>query len=43
MPELPSYFNDFLASIRLAPDQVGELKTAHTDLRKSLEGGPDLS
>lgn len=43
MPELPTYFNDFLASIRLAPDQVGELKAAHTDLRQSLEQDPALS
>jgi hypothetical protein len=36
MPELPGYFTDFLSGIRLTPDQVEELKTAHTDLRQRL-------
>jgi hypothetical protein len=43
MAELPTYFNDFLANIRLTQEQVSELKEAHTTLRKRLEGDEDLS
>jgi hypothetical protein len=37
MAELKSYFTDFLAKIRLSPDQVTELKEAHSELRERLE------
>jgi hypothetical protein len=36
MPELPTYFIDFLAEIRLTPEQVAELKSAHEILRERL-------
>jgi tRNA nucleotidyltransferase (CCA-adding enzyme) len=43
MPELPSYFTDFLAEIRLSSNQISELKEAHTELRSRLSQDSDLS
>ena len=34
MPTVPSYFNDFLSNILLSVNQVNDLKTGHTTLRK---------
>ena len=41
--KLPSYFDDFLAEIRLTKEQVKDLKTGHRTLRDRLEGYPDLA
>ena len=43
MAELPSYFKDFLARIRLTDDQVSELQDAHLTLRDRLEEDENLS
>lgn len=43
MAELPTYFTDFLAEIRLSKDQVSELKTAHMTLRERLQADEGLS
>jgi hypothetical protein len=43
MAELPTYFEDFLAHIRLREEQVGELKEAHTTLEDLLDKDEDLS
>ena len=37
MSTVPSYFKDFLSNIRLTDNQVNDLKTGHTTLRKRLE------
>ncbi len=42
MAELPSYFREFLTTIRLSPKQVSELKSAHETLRKRLNEDEDL-
>ena len=34
MSTVPSYFKDFLSNIRLSDNQVSDLKTGHTTLRK---------
>ena len=43
MATVPSYFKDFLSNIRLSDNQVDDLKTGHTTLRKRLYGDEDLS
>ena len=43
MATLPTYFNDYLANIRLTTEQVEELKKAHETLRSLLEADADLS
>ena len=40
---IPSYFSDFLAEIRLSPNQINDLKLGHTTLRERLAADPDLS
>lgn len=40
---VPSYFKDFLSNIRLSDNQVNDLKTGHTTLRKRLEADETLS
>ena len=42
MSALPSYFIDFLASIRLTDTQIEECKTGHTTLRERLDEDEDL-
>ena len=37
MSTVPSYFKDFLSNIRLSDNQVKDLKTGHTTLRRRLE------
>lgn len=36
MSTVPSYFKDFLSNIRLSDNQVKDLKTGHTTLRRRL-------
>ena len=43
MSPVPSYFKDFLSNIRLSDNQVSDLKTGHTTLRKRLEADETLS
>lgn len=43
MSAVPSYFKDFLSNIRLSDNQVSDLKTGHTTLRKRLETDETLS
>ncbi len=43
MSTVPSYFKDFLSNIRLTDNQVNDLKTGHTTLRKRLEEDETLS
>ncbi len=43
MSTVPSYFKDFLSNIRLSANQVNDLKTGHTTLRKRLEEDEVLS
>ncbi|WP_429086394.1 SMODS domain-containing nucleotidyltransferase [Brassicibacter mesophilus] len=43
MSTVPSYFKDFLSNIRLTDNQVRDLKTGHTTLRKRLEEDETLS
>lgn len=43
MSNVPSYFKDFLSNIRLSDNQVNNLKTGHTTLRKRLEEDEKLS
>lgn len=43
MSTAPSYFKDFLSNIRLSDNQVNDLKTGHTTLRKRLEEDEKLS
>ena len=43
MSTVPSYFKDFLTNIRLSENQINDLKTGHTTLRKRLEGDDELS
>lgn len=43
MSAVPSYFKDFLSNIRLSENQVNDLKTGHTTLRKRLEEDETLS
>ncbi len=43
MATVPSYFKDFLSNIRLSDDQVNDLKTGHTTLRKRLAEDETLS
>lgn len=43
MSTVPSYFKDFLYNIRLTDNQVNDLKTGHTTLRKRLEEDETLS
>ena len=43
MSTVPSYFKDFLSNIRLSDNQVNDLKTGHTTLRKRLEEDEILS
>ena len=43
MSTVPSYFKDFLSNIRLSDNQVNDLKTGHTTLRKRLEEDETLS
>ena len=40
---IPSYFNDFLAEIRLSPNQINDLKRGHRTLRDRLTSDPGLS
>lgn len=42
MSTVPSYFKDLLSNIRLTDNQVNDLKTGHTTLRKRLEGDEKL-
>ena len=37
MSTVPSYFKDFLSNIRLSDNQVKDLKTGQTTLRRRLE------
>lgn len=41
--DLPSYFTDFLANIRLRDDQKADLKSGHKTLRERLEADAKLS
>ena len=43
MSTVPSYFKDFLSNIRLSDNQISDLKTGHTTLRKRLEADETLS
>lgn len=43
MPELPTYFTDFLANIRLGREGRDELKSGHSELRERLENDPGLA
>ena len=43
MATIPSYFKDFLSNIRLSDNQVDDLKTGHTTLRKRLKDDENLS
>lgn len=43
MSTVPSYFKDFLTSIRLSNNQINDLKIGHTTLRKRLEDDETLS
>jgi len=43
MSTVPSYFKDFLSHIRLSDNQINNLKTGHTTLRKRLEEDEVLS
>lgn len=43
MATVPSYFNDFLSNIRLSDNQIDDLKTGHTTLRRRLNDDEDLS
>ena len=43
MSTVPSYFKDFLSNIRLTDNQVNDLMTGHTTLRKRLEEDETLS
>ena len=43
MATAPTYFSDFLSAIRLSDNQVSDLKTGHTTLRKRLLADEDLS
>lgn len=43
MANVPSYFKDFLSNIRLSDNQVDDLKTGHTTLRKRLKDDENLS
>lgn len=43
MSTAPSYFKDFLSNIRLSDNQVKDLKTGHTTLRRRLEEDETLS
>ena len=43
MSTVPSHFKDFLSNIRLSDNQVSDLKTGHTTLRKRLEEDETLS
>ena len=43
MATAPTYFSDFLSAIRLSDNQVRDLKTGHTTLRKRLLADEDLS
>lgn len=43
MSTVPSYFKDFLSNIRLSDNQVKDLKTGHTTLRRRLEEDETLS
>lgn len=43
MSTIPSYFKDFLSNIRLTDNQVNDLMTGHTTLRKRLEEDETLS
>lgn len=43
MSTVPSYFKDFLSNIRLSDNQVNDLKTGHTTLRKRLQKDETLS
>lgn len=38
MSTVPSYFKDFLSNIRLSDNQVKDLKTGHTDIKKEIRG-----
>ena len=40
---LSSYFTDFLSNIRLSKNQIDDLITGHTTLRKRLNEDPELS
>lgn len=43
MSIVKSYFKDFLSNIRLSENQINDLKTGHTTLRKRLEYDEELS
>lgn len=43
MSAVPSYFKDFLSNIRLSDNQMNDLQTGHTTLRKRLEEDETLS
>lgn len=43
MATAPIYFSDFLSNIRLSDNQVSDLKTGHSTLRKRLLADKDLS
>lgn len=43
MMELPSYFKDFLSEIRLTSNQVNDMVTGHSTLRKRLKKDDELS
>lgn len=43
MSTVPSYFKDFLSNIRLSDNQVKDLKSGHTTLRRRLEEDETLS
>lgn len=43
MSTVPSYFKDFLSNIRLSDNQVNDLKTGHTTLRRRLMEDETLS
>lgn len=42
MTSIPTYFNDFLRNIRLTENQVSDLITGHSTLRKRLNEDEDL-
>ena len=43
MSTVTNYFKDFLSNIRLSENQVNDLKTGHSTLRKRLKDDKELS
>ena len=43
MATAPTYFSDFLSNIRLSDNQISDLKTGHSTLRKRLLADEDLA